>query len=310
MHTSHFADNHGARDQRIVINTYTTVLRRPGVPHELFATYWRDVHGPLCARLDGLGWYVQHHLSREQDAHLWPIIEGVKPLEGYVLDGGVEIGFLSAEDQQRFQKASAILFSDEQNMFKETLAYDVPDGSSTLMDRLPEPSPNETSTLDRLHLHFHLNRDNLAAAREAIDTLARDLAGLDEVLKLRLHLAQPYDNEQPAPPAQDVAHYASEPRLNIVFMEITFESAWTRRTCYASERFKAITHGISAHVSHITPFAVSGVYTYVRDGVMTTAGIRGSRQAQLIRQLGAINQTQPEVETLFGAAPADETPDE
>lgn len=285
MHTSHFADNRGARDQRIVINTYTTVLRRPGVPHELFATYWRDVHGPLCARLDGLGWYVQHHLSREQDAHLWPIIEGVKPLEGYVLDGGVEIGFLSAEDQQRFQKASAILFSDEQNMFDETLAYDVPDGSSTLMDRLPEPSPNETSTLDRLHLHFHLNRDNLAAAREAIDTLARDLAGLDEVLKLRLHLAQPYDNEQPAPPAPDVAHYASE-------------------------RFKAITHGISAHVSHITPFAVSGVYTYVRDGVMTTAGIRGSRQAELIRQLGAINQTQPEVETLFGAAPTDGTPAE
>lgn len=302
MHTSPLTTNHAARDQRIVINTYTTVLRRTGVPHELFATYWRDVHGPLCARLDGLGWYVQHHLSREKDAHLWPIIEGIEPLQGYVLDGGVEIGFLSAEHQQRFQQASSILFSDEQNMFEQTLAYDVPDGSTTLMDRLPDPSPNETSTLDRLHLHFHLNGSNLTAAREAITTLAGELAGLDAVLKLRLHLAEPYDNEQPAPPAPDVAHYASEQRLNIVVIELAFESAWTRRTCYASERFKAITQGLGAHVKHITPFGVSGVYTYVRDGVMTTAGIRGSRQAELIRRLGAINQTRPEVETLFGAA--------
>lgn len=65
MHISEFSGNYGARDENIVINSYTTVLRRNGVPHDLFATYWRDVHGPLCARLEGLGWYVQHHLDRK-----------------------------------------------------------------------------------------------------------------------------------------------------------------------------------------------------------------------------------------------------
>ncbi|MFA0998269.1 MULTISPECIES: hypothetical protein [Pseudomonas syringae group] len=302
MHNSAFTGSYGTRDQNIVINSYTTVLRKKGVPHELFATYWRDVHGPLCARLPGLGWYVQHHLSREKDGHLWPIIEGVKPLQGYVLDGGVEIGFLSDADQTQFKDASSLLFSDEQNMFEETIAYDVPDGSSTLVDRLANPIPNETATLDKIHLHFHLDGNNLPAARDAVEKLAREMAACDAVLKLRLHLAQPYDNAEPAPPAPGVDHEVEASRLNIVMMELVFESAWARRSYYDSEHFKAITEGISKHVRHVTPFGVSGVYTYVRDAVMTTAGIRGSRQAELIRQLGAINQTRPEVENLFGAA--------
>jgi hypothetical protein len=58
------ASDYSERDATIAINTYTTVLRRPRVPHELFATYWRDVHGPLCSRIPGLGWYVQRHLDR------------------------------------------------------------------------------------------------------------------------------------------------------------------------------------------------------------------------------------------------------
>jgi hypothetical protein len=56
----------------------------------VFAHYWRDVHGPLCSRLPGLGWYVQHHFDRKQDAHLWPSEPGLEPVPGYVLDGMVE----------------------------------------------------------------------------------------------------------------------------------------------------------------------------------------------------------------------------
>ena len=50
------ATDYADRDASIAINSYTTVLRRPRVPHEVFATYWRDVHGPLCARIPGLAW--------------------------------------------------------------------------------------------------------------------------------------------------------------------------------------------------------------------------------------------------------------
>jgi len=50
--------DYAERDAAIAVNTYTTVLKRPQVPHEVFATYWRDVHGPLCSRVPGLAWYV------------------------------------------------------------------------------------------------------------------------------------------------------------------------------------------------------------------------------------------------------------
>jgi hypothetical protein len=76
-----------SRDDSIRINSYTTVRRRTGLPHERFAAYWRDVHGPLCARLPGLGWYVQHHFSRDHDGHLWSRPDGVG-----------EIGFGSASE--------------------------------------------------------------------------------------------------------------------------------------------------------------------------------------------------------------------
>ena len=36
---------------------------------------------------------------------------------------------------------------------------------------------------------------------------------------------------------------------------------------------------------------LTGIYTYVRDGVITTAGLRGSRTAELIERIGAVNQT-------------------
>jgi hypothetical protein len=46
-------------------------------------------------------------------------------------------------------------------------------------------------------------------------------------------------------------------------------------------------------------FAASGVYAYVRDNRLTLAGLRGSRPAQLIERLGAINQVGEEVRHLL-----------
>jgi hypothetical protein len=46
-------------------------------------------------------------------------------------------------------------------------------------------------------------------------------------------------------------------------------------------------------------FLVSGVYTFIRDGKLTTAGLRGSRPAALIEALGAYNQIDDKVARLF-----------
>ncbi len=291
--------NHAARDAAIAINTYTTVLRRPQVPHELFATYWRDVHGPLCARVPGLAWYVQYHLDREQDAHLWPEQDGILPFPDYILDGGVEIGFADARDQQVFDAASSILFSDEQNMFAATVAYALPHGSRTLVDRIAEPNPNGNDGFDRMHVHLGIGDTDPAAFATFVTSLAETLAADPALLRVRLHLPDAYDNADPAPPAPAVAHTVPPERERLAILDLSFANPLARRAFFASDRFRATMDGQKAHIGHATAFAVSGMYTYVRDGRLTLAGLRGSRSAQLIERLGAINQVADDVRHLL-----------
>lgn len=291
--------DYAERDASIVINSYTTVLRRPRVPHEVFATYWRDVHGPLCSRIPGLGWYVQNHLNREQDAHLWPVIEGIAPFADYELDGGVEIGFASKADQGVFNAASHILFADEQNMFAATVAYALPDGSRTLVDRVADPIPNGDDGFDRIHVHFGAATEDATAFGTFMTGFAETLAADPAVLKLRLHLPDRYDNAEPAPPAPNVDHRVPAERALIAVIELAFESPLTRRAFFESDVFVATQAEQKANISHVQAFAVSGVYTYVRNKQLTTAGLRGSRPAQLIERLGANNQLAEDVRTLI-----------
>lgn len=287
------------RDAAIAINTYTTVLKRPQVPHEVFATYWRDVHGPLCSRVPGLAWYVQYHLDREQDAHLWPAQEEIMPFPDYVLDGGVEIGFASAPDQTIFNEASSILFSDEQNMFAATVAYALPHGSRTLVDRIADPSPNGNGALDRMHVHFGPGAKDSEAFSAFMTTFAETLATDPALLRVRLHLPEAYDNAAPAPPAPDVAHTVPPERERLAVLDLTFATPLTRRRFFASTEFASTIDDQKQHIGHVTAFAVSGMYTYVRNKELTLAGVRGSRPAQLIEQLGAVNQTVEDVHHLM-----------
>ncbi|WP_249407662.1 hypothetical protein [Rhizobium sp. CFBP 8752] len=291
--------NFAARDAAVAINTYTTVLRRPKVPHETFANYWRDVHGPLCSRIPGLGWYVQNHFNREQDAHLWSEIDGVSPFENYVLDGGVEIGFETAADHEEFNDACSILFADEQNMFAATVAYALPKGSTTLIDRSADPVPNGDDGLDRIHVHLGSRTGDAFAFATFMTNLAEKISSDPAAMKVRLHLPDVYDNAKPAPPAPGVDHTVPDERRHIAVLELAFASPLTRRQFYAGDLFQSTLSDQKAQISHATAFAVSGIYTYVRDKQLTTAGLRGSRQAQLIETLGAANQVSDDVRTLL-----------
>lgn len=293
------AADYADRDAAIAINTYTTVLKRPQVPHEVFATYWRDVHGPLCSRVPGLAWYVQYHLDREQDAHLWPAQEGIVPFPDYVLDGGVEIGFADAADQTVFNEASSILFSDEQNMFAATVAYALPEGSRTLVDRIVDPSPNGNDTFDRMHVHFGPGTRDPKAFAAFMANFAGTLAANPALLRVRLHVPQAYHNADPAPPAPDVAHTVPPEREQLAILDLSFATPLARRRFFASDDFARTIDEQKQHIGHVTAFAVNGMYTYVRDKELTLAGLRGSRPAQLIEQLGAVNQTAEDVRQLM-----------
>lgn len=283
----------------ITLNSYTTVKRRERVPHDVFAHYWRDVHGPLCARLPKLGLYIQHHFDREQDAHLWPRAEGVAEIADYELDGGVEIGFASADDQQVFQHASPLLFSDEQNMFEETLAYDLPNGSQTVLNHSDDATHNGADRLDRIHLHLSPRHSLQDLHAYLAGPFQQMLAAAPGLMKLRLHLCTSFNNDGQHPPAPNVGHHAPADRAELVMVEIAFDRPVSRRQFFASPAFEQSLAQQAQHIAALKAFAVSGVYTYVNDGQITTAGLRGSRAAELIEYLGAINQLDPQIAALM-----------
>lgn len=287
--------HYGDRDQAIRCQTYSPVRKLDGLPHELFALYWRDVHGPLCARLPGLGFYVQHHFSREHRENLWPSVDGVRNI-AVTLDGAVEIGFANYEDQARFVKASPILFGDEINVFGWDAAFNLPNGSKTFVDHQRDGTPNGPDPMHRLHVYLHGKHDG--AFRDWLNAVATELAADDLVQKLRLHIPEPFDNANPQPPSP-VDHYVDNDMREMAVFEIGFESPLHAQRLYGTPAFEKISKGIADHVGAMTAFLVTGVYTYVRDGKPTTAGLRGSRTAEIIAKTGALNHLDEDVTKLF-----------
>ncbi len=104
-----------------------------------------------------------------------------------------------------------------------------------------------------------------------------------DVVKVRVHAPEPHDNSTPNPPARDVAHTVPDERVRLVVLEIAFRDPLARRRFSADDVVRETLSRQGELASSITAFPVSGVFTFVRDGELTTAGLRGSRVAELIR---------------------------
>jgi hypothetical protein len=288
--------NFAARDENVRSLSYGVLRKLAGLPRDLFTDYWRDVLGPLCARLPGVGYYVQHHFSPDHQANLWPLPDGIDRMD-VVLDGAAEIGFADTDGRNRYGEASPVLFGDVFHLFEHIVAYNLPLGSHTLVDREADGIPNGPDRLHRLHLH--LNGGSADGFRPWLSEWARLLASAPAVRKLRLHLPEPYDNAHPSPPSPHGDHQVSDERKDIGVIEIGFASALAAREFWESEIYRATIEEQRKHLRSVGTFLVTGVYTYVRDGVITTAGLRGSRTAELIERIGAVNQTRDEVTRRF-----------
>ena len=288
--------DYSTRDKAIHHNIYASVRRRDGVPHELFAPYWRDVHSTLCSRLPGLGFYVQQHFDRTRTANLWPIACGVRPIRA-VLDGSAELGFANLDDQATFAKAGTILYGDEANFIGEAVAYALPTGSLTYVDRDQDGVRNGRDCYHRVHVYMNRKRGSDASAwlAETSATLAQSEA----VQKWKLHLPELYSNENPAPPSPNVEHVVESDRLNLAIAEVAFATARAAREFFGTPMFQKVLARQGEYIDALGAYLVTGFYTFVRDGRPTTAGLRGSRQAELIEAAGAANQLEPMVVSMF-----------
>jgi hypothetical protein len=64
---------------------------------------------------------------------------------------------------------------------------------------------------------------------------------------------------------------------------------------FASESYRAAVADLAKYARQVAPFPERGSYTFVYNGRMTLAGQRGSRSAELIVGLGALNQLKDDI---------------
>jgi hypothetical protein len=281
--------------------------KRNGLTLDAFSNYWKDVHGPVCARLPGQHQYWQFHLSHNENG-IWPEVDGIKydSSEEEQFDGIAELTFLSDEDCQIWLGAAAILMADEHNIFSKTVGYLTSQGGSkTYLDRVEIGDPNGNLNLVKLHVMLRkVDATSIDDFRKYLVThFAPVVAKSDLVFKFRLHLLEEHDNFEKLPPAPGVSHYEPLDKQYQAAFEIAFRNRLDMERFFASEEYAFAVKEQSKYVKQLSTFPERNSYTFVYDSKMTLAGQRGSTTAALIENIGATNQLQDNILNLmFGTS--------
>lgn len=298
------ADELAQRDPPVFLTMINPLRRRRSVPPDLFYAYWRDAHVQIASRLPGVHSLWINWLDYEGGA-LWPQVDGIGrdlPEEDR-FDGVPEPTFLSEEDLSRFGRAMAPLMDDEANIFEETIGYrSLGRNSRTFIDRLRDPAPNGDEDVIRL-LVFCKQAHGLQPETFRsfmVERFAPALAAAGEVQKLRLHLFEPYVNEEVFLAARAVSHYKAPEKQYHGCFEIVFADALELQRFAKSEAWLATVDGQLAHMREQHSFRVTRRYCMRYNGRLTLAGLRTAAVADQIRRIGALNQLQPGVVELMG----------
>lgn len=280
---------------------YVPLWKRDGITLDQFDNYWRDVHGPVCARLPGQMEYWQYHLDA-YDGGIFPVFDGIHvntdPEDQFM--GIAELTFSSVADRSTWFEASTILMDDEHNIFSKAIGYTTSLGNTkTVVNRISEPYPN--GQISELRYHIMVRKDDQASVESfrtyIVDTLIKQLAVMPEIVQLRYHLFDEIDLSRPD--AQGVEHREKQGKDYHAAIEISFENALDRETVFASQAYKdAFTAGKNL-IDMIKPSHERFTATFVSDHQMTLAGKRGSSVAQLITELGALNQVRSDIDSLM-----------
>ncbi|MBW4689735.1 MAG: EthD domain-containing protein [Komarekiella atlantica HA4396-MV6] len=293
--------DYAIRDQKGKVTFYVLLWKRRGISLELFDDYWRDVHGPVCARLPSQHQYWQFHLSQNEGG-LWPIIKGIEYIcpEEDQFNGIAELTFETEAERNIWFKSAAILMDDEHNVFSKAIGYNTSFGNSkTYIDSIPSGDPN--GKLGVIKFHVMVKKSDAVSVeafrRYMTDSFAPAVIQSNSVLKFRLHLFEEVDNSRPD--AAGVSHYESPEKQYQAAFEIAFANPLEMETFFASREYANAVQEQAKYVQRLLPFPERTAYTFVYDGKMTLAGQRSSTVAELIANIGATNQLKEDVVCLM-----------
>ncbi len=293
--------NYASRDQEGKVAFYVLLWKREGIPLDLFDNYWKDVHGPVCARLPGQHQYWQFHVAHSENG-LFPNLNGSNsyfdPQDNF--DGIAELTFKNESDRNTWFTAAGILMDDERNLFKKAIGYTTSPGNSiTYVDSIANGAPN--GVVDAVKFHVMVKKDPHVSVENFRNYLrnifAPKVSQSSSVLKFRLHLFDAIDNSRPDAPG--VIHSESQGKEYDGAFEIAFANQLEREKFFASPEYQQAIQQAGQYLQLIRPFPERTAYTFVYDGKMTLAGERSAKVSELIAHIGATNQLQPDITNLM-----------
>jgi hypothetical protein len=289
-------------DNKIQTLSITPLTKRRRLLQEQFQNYWKNIHGPVCARLPHLGIYIQHHLKRSNPDLLpsaWEVNKSPHPEVDW--DGFAEIGFFSQGDLEKWLPTTTILFDDEQNVFDKTIAYYCNFNSLTLKDRSSSIVTNGTD--GRLFIYWFMQEKASVPPQEAGSFLTSELlpalASSASVSRVRYHLLSEHDNTKDNPPAPNVDHFLAREKQHHYLVEFAFENKLEMRQLFVETAFESLAGQMKEFFQAVHAYESSGRYTMVYDGKITLSGLRGASNAELIVETGAINQTEKKLQDFM-----------
>jgi hypothetical protein len=293
--------NRSARDDEAKVTFYVLLWKRKSINLETFDDYWRDVHGPVCARLPGQFQYWQFHVGHNVGG-IFPEVEGVdyNTAEQDQFDGIAELTFRSVADRQIWFDASTILMDDEHNIFSKGIGYVTePDNSKTYVDGIDIGNPNGDMDIIKFHVMVRQVPGVSTAdfRRYMTNIFAANIMRSNKVLKFRLHLLEPPDVSRPD--AAGVAHSEPPESQYQAAFEIAFRNNLDMETFFASHEYAEAVRNQASYVKQVCPFPERDTYTFVYDGYITLPGQRGSSTAELITTTGATNQLRADIHDLI-----------
>jgi hypothetical protein len=288
-------------DDEVGLVSYVPAKQRPGLTLDLFDRYWKDVHGPTCARV-GITWqYTQFHLAHDAGG-IWRVPDGVaqETPPDEQREGIAELTFRSRDDFERWLANAGVLERDEQNVFGEVVAYVASGGRSrTYVDRIPTRVANGPVGVSRYHLLVkrrpEASLDQLA--EYLTEVFAPPVAAHPLVLKLRIHVFDPFTQVWES---ENVVNTLPPERIHDAAIEIAFETPLQLARFQASESHAEAVRGQEAVVKQISVFPEREAYSMIQSGEATLLGRRGASIAHTITEAGAVTNYNDDIVALFG----------
>ncbi len=289
------------RDRQGKVSFYVLLWKREGISLQLFDDYWKDVHGPVCARLPGQYQYWQFHVAHNEGG-FWSMPDD--PLNASTIeeqfDGIAELTFKSVEERNIWFQAAGILMDDEHNIFSKAIGYNTDLGNSvTYVDKIPEGSPNGEIGLKKYHcLIRKVGGIGVEQFREYLkNRLIPVFTASPQVQKCRLHLFEEIDNSRPD--AGGVSHTENPSQQYHAALEVAFANQLDVALFLESNAYQNLVQESRTYIKHFKPFPERSAYTFVYDGQITLAGQRSSFVADLITKIGASNQIKDDITALM-----------